>query len=55
MVLYPHLQFRILILYRNPDTQATVRSHQTLLEYAGRIHDTYFPDYVKWEESMDVL
>ncbi|KAI9808885.1 MAG: hypothetical protein M1827_007160 [Pycnora praestabilis] len=34
----------------NSDSQKTVRSHPILLEYAGRIHDAYFPDFVKWDE-----
>ncbi|KAI1372118.1 hypothetical protein F4677DRAFT_433528 [Hypoxylon crocopeplum] len=33
-----------------PETQQTVRSHPVILDYAGRIHDQYFPDYEKWEE-----
>lgn len=30
---------------RCPDSQAVVKGLPVLLEYAGRIHDAYFPDY----------
>lgn len=30
---------------RCPDSQAVVKGLPVLLDYAGRIHDAYFPDY----------
>jgi len=31
-----------------PGSQAMLRSMPALMDYAGRIHDQYFADYVKW-------
>ena len=33
-----------------PETQKLVRNLSTVLEYARRIHDRYFPDYELWEQ-----
>ncbi|RYP81171.1 hypothetical protein DL769_002119 [Monosporascus sp. CRB-8-3] len=38
----------VLICTAAPDSQKVVRGFPILLEYAGRIHDRYFPDYEKW-------
>ncbi|KAI1090188.1 hypothetical protein F5B19DRAFT_335111 [Rostrohypoxylon terebratum] len=38
-----------LICTAGPDSQKEVRGFPILLDYARRIHDTYFPDYEKWE------
>ncbi|KAF2420221.1 glutathione S-transferase [Tothia fuscella] len=38
-----------LVCVAAPDTQRHVRSHEVLMDYAQRIHDTYFPDYECWE------
>ncbi|PYH45962.1 glutathione S-transferase family protein [Aspergillus saccharolyticus JOP 1030-1] len=32
-----------------PETQAIVKSHPVVVEYAQRIHERFFPDYVYWE------
>ncbi|KAI0888699.1 uncharacterized protein GGS22DRAFT_152192 [Annulohypoxylon maeteangense] len=37
-----------LICTAGPISQSEVRSFPILLDYAGRIHDHYFPDYEKW-------
>ncbi|KAI1097359.1 hypothetical protein F4804DRAFT_178199 [Jackrogersella minutella] len=37
-----------LICTAAPDSQKEIRSFPGLLDYAGRIHDRYFPDYEKW-------
>ncbi|OTA58347.1 hypothetical protein K449DRAFT_354577 [Hypoxylon sp. EC38] len=37
-----------LICTAGPDSQKVVRSFPAILDYAGRIHDRYFPDYEKW-------
>ena len=31
-----------------PDSTSFTRSLPSMMDYAGRIHDTYFPDYEKW-------
>lgn len=33
-----------------PDSQKVVREFPIVLEYAGRIHDAYFPDYERWDD-----
>lgn len=33
-----------------PDSQKVVRGFPVLLEYAGRIHEAYFPDYQRWDD-----
>ncbi|RYP08897.1 hypothetical protein DL764_001607 [Monosporascus ibericus] len=38
----------VLICTAAPDSQNVVRDFPILLEYAGCIHDRYFPDYEKW-------
>ncbi|XDG09085.1 hypothetical protein ABKA04_008700 [Annulohypoxylon sp. FPYF3050] len=38
-----------LICTAGPDSQKEVRGFPILLDYAERIHNTYFPDYEKWE------
>ncbi|KAI6081614.1 hypothetical protein F4821DRAFT_248979 [Hypoxylon rubiginosum] len=38
----------LLISTASPDSQKTIRAFPVLLDYAGRIHDQYFPDYEKW-------
>ncbi|KAK3357896.1 hypothetical protein B0T25DRAFT_451861 [Lasiosphaeria hispida] len=35
-----------------PEMQKMVREFPTIMEYAGRIHDAYFPDYDHWEEQV---
>ncbi|KAL2261623.1 hypothetical protein VTK26DRAFT_3742 [Humicola hyalothermophila] len=35
-----------------PETQKVVRSFPVLMDYAKRIHDTYFSDYDMWEEQV---
>ncbi|KAL7627362.1 hypothetical protein AAE478_001554 [Parahypoxylon ruwenzoriense] len=40
----------VLICTASPDSQKVVRGFPILLDYAGRIHDRYFPDYEKWTE-----
>ncbi|KAH6662781.1 hypothetical protein B0J14DRAFT_495535 [Halenospora varia] len=37
----------VLICTACPDSQKLVKSYPAILEYAGRIHDKYFPDYEK--------
>ncbi|KAI0128251.1 hypothetical protein F4776DRAFT_201265 [Hypoxylon sp. NC0597] len=37
-----------LICTAGPDSQKDVKSFPVILDYAGRIHDYYFPDYEKW-------
>ena len=37
------------VLHRCPESQKVVRSLPTIVEYARRIHDRYFPDYTCWE------
>jgi len=32
-----------------PESQSLVKGFPVILEYAGRIHDVYFPNYLKWE------
>ena len=34
---------------RGPESTKLVRKFPMILDYAGRIHDKYFPDYGKWE------
>ncbi|RYP74930.1 hypothetical protein DL771_002714 [Monosporascus sp. 5C6A] len=36
------------VLFGSPDSQKVIRGFPILLDYAGRIHDRYFPDYEKW-------
>lgn len=36
-------------LARAPESQRVVKSFPAVLEYARRIHDRYFPDFVSWE------
>ncbi|KAE8149440.1 hypothetical protein BDV25DRAFT_167867 [Aspergillus avenaceus] len=38
-----------LICYAAPETQKIIRSFPTLVDYARRIHERYFPDYALWE------
>ncbi|KAK8131780.1 glutathione S-transferase [Apiospora sp. TS-2023a] len=38
----------VLICTAGPDSQAVVKGFPVILEYADRIQDRYFPDYVKW-------
>ncbi|KAI2624284.1 hypothetical protein GGR54DRAFT_638163 [Hypoxylon sp. NC1633] len=40
----------VLVCTAAPDSQKVVKSYPVLLDYAGRIHDRYFPDYEKWRE-----
>ncbi|KAI0470117.1 putative glutathione S-transferase [Xylariaceae sp. FL0804] len=35
----------VLVCTAGPDSQAVIRSHPVVIEYARRIHDRYFPDY----------
>ncbi|KAB2575013.1 hypothetical protein DBV05_g6343 [Lasiodiplodia theobromae] len=39
----------VLMCTAAPESQEVVRSFPTILEYAGRIHDRFFPDYRRWE------
>lgn len=34
---------------RAPDSQKVVKGLPTVVEYAERIHDRYFPDYKRWD------
>jgi len=34
--------------FRAPDSQRVIRGLPLLLDYAQRIHDRYFPDYIGW-------
>lgn len=38
-----------------PESRELVRGLRGVMEYARRIHDFYFPDYVKWDWSESVL
>ncbi|EXL47367.1 hypothetical protein FOCG_11558 [Fusarium oxysporum f. sp. radicis-lycopersici 26381] len=38
-----------LICEAAPTSAAIVRKHSSLMEYAERIHERYFPDYERWE------
>ncbi|KAI1342963.1 hypothetical protein F5Y15DRAFT_371516 [Xylariaceae sp. FL0016] len=38
-----------LICTAGPESQKIVRTHPAILDYADRIHKTYFSDYEKWE------
>ncbi|OQE37925.1 hypothetical protein PENCOP_c009G01205 [Penicillium coprophilum] len=38
-----------LICEAGPETTQLVKSYQSIVEYARRIHDKYFPDYQLWE------
>jgi hypothetical protein len=40
----------VLVSTACPDSQSLVKGFPVVIEYAGRIHDRYFPDYEKWEE-----
>ncbi|OJD16350.1 hypothetical protein AJ78_03484 [Emergomyces pasteurianus Ep9510] len=33
-----------------PDSETLVKQFPVILDYAGRIHDIYFPDHDKWED-----
>jgi len=33
-----------------PDSQKTIREFPVLLEYAGKIHEKFFPDYERWDD-----
>lgn len=35
-------------MYRGPESQSIVKGYPMVVEYAERIHATYFPDYEKW-------
>ena len=35
--------------YRAPETQKILRSFPTIMDYADKIHQHYFPDYEHWE------
>lgn len=37
------------MLHSAPESREIIKGYPVLFEYAGRIHDTYFPDYEKWE------
>ncbi|KAJ9220445.1 hypothetical protein C8Q69DRAFT_65575 [Paecilomyces variotii] len=39
----------VLVCTANPESQQLVKQFPAILDYAGRIHDRYFPDYAKWE------
>ncbi|OCK73873.1 hypothetical protein K432DRAFT_410342 [Lepidopterella palustris CBS 459.81] len=39
----------VLVCTACPESQSLVKRFPVILEYADRIHDTYFPDYLKWE------
>ncbi|KAH8666853.1 hypothetical protein BX600DRAFT_511745 [Xylariales sp. PMI_506] len=39
----------VLVCTAAPDSQKVVRQFPTVLDYANRIQDRYFPDYEKWE------
>lgn len=39
----------VLICTACPESQRLVKGFPVVVEYAGRIHDRYFPDYEKWE------
>ncbi|KAI1866778.1 uncharacterized protein JN550_007325 [Neoarthrinium moseri] len=39
----------VLLCRAAPDSQKVVRGFPTVLAYADRIHDKYFPDYEKWK------
>jgi hypothetical protein len=34
-----------------PDSKKLVESLPIVMDYAERIHDRYFPDYVKWDKK----
>lgn len=36
------------LLDSGPVSQHLMEQFPVLLDYAGRIHDNYFPDYEKW-------
>ncbi|KUI59765.1 hypothetical protein VP1G_07028 [Cytospora mali] len=38
----------VLICTAGPESKDIVAGYPVLLDYAGRIHDVYFPDYEKW-------
>jgi len=36
-----------------PGSQKLLRSMPAIMDYAGRIHDQYFADYVKWTNDAE--
>jgi len=38
-----------MITSRAPETQNIIRSFPTIMDYADKIHNHYFPDYEHWE------
>ncbi|RDL30130.1 Uncharacterized protein BP5553_10408 [Venustampulla echinocandica] len=41
----------VLVCKACPESRSLVKGFPIILEYAERIHDTYFPDYLKWDKS----
>jgi hypothetical protein len=39
----------VLLSTAAPDSQTLVRGFPAMIDYAERIHSTYFPDYEKWD------
>ena len=35
-----------------PGSQKLLRSLPAIMDYAGRIHNVYFPDYARWAEEV---
>lgn len=42
----------LLIQNSCPKSREFVRVLRGVMEYASRLHDCYFPDYVKWVEMI---
>lgn len=38
-----------MITSRAPETQKIIRSFPSIMEYADKIHNHYFPNYEHWE------
>ncbi|KAL1868805.1 hypothetical protein Plec18167_008110 [Paecilomyces lecythidis] len=41
----------VLVCTACPESQQLVKQFPAILDYAGRIHDRYFPDYSKWNHA----
>lgn len=44
-------KFMLRIMYRAPETRRIIRGLPTVMDYADKIHQQFFPDYEHWDEG----
>jgi hypothetical protein len=42
------LKQEVLMILSSPESKLLVRGLDAVMDYSNRIHEKYFPDYVKW-------